>query len=481
MRRYVKRGIVQYNHAMRVRFLGAAQQVTGSMHLLETASGSVLIDCGFFQGKRDESRQRNAHLQAEAVKADVMMLTHAHIDHSGSIPTLVKHGFAGAIYTTPATRDLCAYMLRDSAKIQVQDAEYVNRKMWERQEPGWIPIEPLYDDADAVRAIEQITSIAYHRRFQVLPGVHATFLDAGHILGSAGILLEVTEGKKTRRIIFSGDIGRKNLPILRDPEYPNPGVDYVLMESTYGNRVHGDIQSMHDDLERVVGPTLARGGKVLIPAFAVGRTQEVIYALNHLKQAGRLPDVPVFIDSPLSVNVTSVFKLHPECFDEETRHFLDEHGEVFDFKGVRFVQSKEESMRLNDLKEPAIIIASSGMCEAGRIVHHLKNNIEDPRNTVIIVGYMAQHTLGRRLVEKRPKVKIFGVDRDVHCQIAVMNAFSAHADKSELLTYAMSCGTPKRTFLIHGEPDQQEPFQKHLVSLGRDCQIPAPGTTAELD
>jgi metallo-beta-lactamase family protein len=245
--------------------------------------------------------------------------------------------------------------------------------------------------------------------------------------------------------------------------------------------VHGDIKSMHDDLERVVKTTIARGGKCLIPAFAVGRTQEIIYALNHLKQEGRLPDVPVFIDSPLSVNVTSVFKLHPECFDEETRAFLDEHGEVFDFKGVRFVQSREESMRLNDLKEPAIIIASSGMCEAGRIVHHLKNNVGDPKNTVVIVGFQAQHTLGRRLVEKRPKVKIFGVERDVHCQVAVMNSFSAHADKTELMDYAMGCKDTKRIFLIHGEPDQQEPFSKQLVSLGRQCAIPSAGSVAELE
>jgi metallo-beta-lactamase family protein len=464
---------------MRVRFLGAAQQVTGSMHLLETREGSILIDCGLFQGRRDESREKNSHLPKEAVKADVMILTHAHIDHSGSVPTLVKQGFEGDIYATPATRDLCAHMLRDSAKIQMGDAEYLNKKF--ADDPNFKPVEPLYDDEDAVKAIGQFATRDYRRRWQVLPGVHATFLDAGHILGSAGVMIDVDEGKTKRRVVFSGDIGRKGLPILRDPEHPQRPVDYVLMESTYGNRVHGDIKSMHDDLERVVKETVQRGGKIIVPAFAVGRTQEVIYALNYLKREGRLPDIPVFVDSPLSVNVTEVFRVHPECFDKETRAFLDEHGEVFDFKGVRFVQSKDESIRLNSLKEPAIIIASSGMCEAGRVVHHLKNNIEDPKNTVMVVGFMAQHTLGRRLVEKRPRVRIFGVERDLRAQVVVMNSFSAHADKNELFAYARACGDTRRVFLIHGEPEQQEPFAAALNAAGQECTVPAPGTVVELD
>src|SRR5688572_362802 len=390
----------RYRRGMRVKFLGAAQTVTGSMHLLESTRGKILVDCGLFQGRRDESRRRNRNLPPEAVTADALILTHAHIDHSGSIPTLVKAGFRGAIYATPATRDLCAYMLRDAARIQEYDAKWMNRKF--ADDPDFTPVEPLYTEEDAVAALGLFVTVAYGRPFAPLPGITARFLDAGHILGSAEISLEV-DG---RHIVFSGDLGRKGLPILRDPEMPPVPVDYLLMESTYGNRVHGDIHSMHDDLERVVKQTAERGGKVIVPAFAVGRTQELVYSLNHLKRAGRLPDIPVFIDSPLSVNVTEVFKLHPDCFDEETRKFLEEHGEVFSFSGVRLVSKVEESMRLNDLAGPAIIISSSGMCEAGRILHHLRNNVEDPRNTIMIVGFMAQHTLGRRLVERRQRVKI---------------------------------------------------------------------------
>ena len=454
------------------------------MHRLDTDAGSILIDCGLFQGRREESRYKNTHLPREAIDADAMILTHAHIDHSGSIPTLVKHGFAGSIWATPATRDLCAYMLRDSAKIQEQDARYLNEKF--RDDPGFTPIEPLYDDEDAVAALTRFVGVGYHRRFEPLPGVHATFLDAGHILGSAGVMIEWTRrGKggvadRAMRVMFSGDIGRKDMPILRDPELPRPPVDAVLMESTYGNRAHGDIHGMHDELARVVGETVARGGKVIVPAFAVGRTQELIYALAQLVSQGRLPRVPVFIDSPLSVNVTGVFRLHPECFDAETRAHLDEHGDPFEFSGLRYVESREESIRLNSLRDPAIIIASSGMCEAGRVLHHLRNNCEDPRNTILIVGFMAQHTLGRRIVERRPKIRILGVERELHAQVRVMDAFSAHADKHDLREYAHAAGKQARFFLVHGEPESQEALQAQLRTDGFEVAAPSAGTVAEL-
>jgi metallo-beta-lactamase family protein len=459
---------------MQIRFLGAAQTVTGSMHRLETDSGSILIDCGLFQGRREESRQKNAHLPREAIEADALILTHAHIDHSGSIPTLCKRGFAGTIWATPATRDLCAYMLRDSARIQEQDARYLNEKFG--KDPDWKRIEPLYDDEDAVAALKRFVGVPYGRSFEPLPGVKASFLDAGHILGSAGVMIELNDHGTQRRVMFSGDIGRKNMPILRDPELPQPPVDVVLMESTYGNRVHGDIQSMHDDLARVVGETVARGGKVIVPSFAVGRTQEIIYALAQLVAQKRLPDVPVFIDSPLSVNVTSVFRLHPDCFDTETRAHLEEHGDPFEFAGLRYVSSREESIRLNDLRSPAVIIASSGMCEAGRVLHHIRNNCEDPRNTIMIVGFQAQHTLGRRIVEKRPRIKVLGVERDLHAQVRVMNAFSAHADKNDLRAYAHSCGKDTRIFLVHGEPESQEALQAQLRSDGLSVEMPEAGT-----
>ena len=465
---------------MQIRFLGAAQAVTGSMHRLETDAGSILVDCGLFQGRRDESRQKNSHLPREAIEADALILTHAHIDHSGSIPTLCKRGFSGTIWATPATRDLCAYMLRDSARIQEQDARYLNEKFG--ADPGWTRIEPLYDDEDAVAALKRFVGVPYARRFEPLPGVFATFMDAGHILGSAGVMIEWTRrgtggvADRQGRGMFSGDIGRAGMPILRDPELPGPPLDMVLMESTYGNRAHGDIHSMHDDLARVVGETIARGGKVIVPAFAVGRTQELIYALAQLVAEKRIPEVPVFIDSPLSVNVTGVFRLHPECFDAETRAHLDAHGDPFDFAGLRYVSSREESIRLNDLRSPAIIIASSGMCEAGRVLHHLRNNCENPKNTILIVGFMAQHTLGRRIVEKRPRIRILGVERDLHAQVKVMNAFSAHADKNDLRAYAHACGKDAHFCLVHGEPEPQEALQAQLRSDGLRCEMPTAGT-----
>jgi metallo-beta-lactamase family protein len=449
---------------MQVRFLGAAQEVTGSMHLVETPAGKILIDCGFYQGKRAEARERNERLPPEASGADVCILTHAHIDHSGSLPTLVKRGFRGQIWCTPATMDLASHLLRDSARIQVGDAEYLNKKFAE--DPEHVPIVPIYDEDDADRAISRFRTAAYDQKFEPLPGVKATFVDAGHILGSAQVVLEVS-GK---RLVFSGDLGRRGLPILRDPANPGPA-DFVFMESTYGNRVHAPIGQMHDDLARVVNDAAHKKGKVIIPAFSVGRTQEVVYALHQLYAESRIPELPMFVDSPLSVNVTKVFREHPECYDEETAAFVAKSGDPFSFSALKYVASKEESMRLNGLAGPAIIIASSGMCEAGRILHHLKNNVGDERNTVLIVGFQAQHTLGRRLVEKRPRVRILGVERDVFAKVVVLNAFSAHGDKNDLTEWARSRVGAKHLFLIHGEPDQQEPL---AAELGKKLPVSIP-------
>lgn len=460
---------------MQIRFLGAAGEVTGSMHLLETAHGSVLVDCGMFQGRREEAKQRNRQLPSQALSARALLLTHAHIDHAGSVPTLVKRGFVGKVFATPATGDLCSYLLLDSAHIQEADANYLNRKFGD--EPGWQEIQPLYDEDDAKLALERFDARPYDEEFEVLPGVRATFRDAGHILGSAEIVVEVAaEAGGPARILFSGDLGRKNLPILRDPEVPPRPFDYILMESTYGDRVHDDIASMNDELARVIGDTVRRGGQVIVPAFAVGRTQELIYALHQLKHEGRLPNIPVYIDSPLSVKVTEVFRRHPECFDAETRSFARANGAVFSFAGAHFITTREESMRLNQLRQPAVIIASSGMCEAGRVLHHLRNHIEDQRCTILIVGFQAQHTLGRRLVERRPRVRILGMEHDVAAHVHVMNGFSAHADKRELREFALACGQgAKRVFLVHGEPAQQEPLRATLENDGLQVAVPARG------
>jgi metallo-beta-lactamase family protein len=458
-----------------VRFLGAAREVTGSMHLVETPAGKILIDCGMHQGKRDESRERNRNLPKEAISADAVILTHAHIDHSGSLPTLVKAGFSGAIWSTTATRDLCAYLLRDSARIQEGDANFLNKKF--ADDPDWKPIQPIYDENDAIHALSRFMGVSYGMPFSPLPGVTARFLDAGHILGSAQVVLDLPGGK---RLVFSGDLGRRGLPILRDPELPGHA-DYLFMESTYGNRAHGSMKEMHDDLEKVIKEVCARKGKLIIPAFAVGRTQEIVYALNQLHKAARIPEIPIFVDSPLSVHATEVFKLHPECYDEETRHFVEANGDPFSFKSLRYIESREESMQLNEMRGPFIVISASGMCEAGRVLHHLRNAVESENNTILIVGFQAMHTLGRRLVERRPKVKILGVERDLFARVVVMNAFSAHGDKNDLRAYAHAAEGARRIFLIHGEPDQQEPLRDQLKSEGLDVQVPAAGDVAELD
>ena len=463
---------------MRLTFLGAAEEVTGSLLLVEVASGSIIVDCGMFQGRRHESRERNRRLPQGAIDADAAILTHSHIDHSGNLPTLAKSGFTGSIYGTPATFDLCAYMLRDSARIQAGDAAYLNRRF--AGDPSWDPVVPLFDEEDVLRALQQFVTIPYHRAFEPLPGVTARFFNSGHILGSAQVVLDLTENGRLRRLVVSGDLGRKGLPIIRDPETPPRPVDYLVMESTYGNRVHGSVKQMHDDLERVIKDTILRGGKVIVPAFAVGRTQELIYVLHELMEAGRLPPIPVFIDSPLALNVTEVFRSHPECFDAETRAFLEEHGDVFTFDGVKHARTREESMEIDRYPGPAIVISAAGMAEAGRILHHLSNHVEDERNTILIVGFMAQHTLGRRLVERRPRVKIWGVERDLRARVEVLNAFSAHADHDDLIAYAVACGDVRRVFLVHGEPEQQQPLAAALKERGIKTQVPRRGETVEL-
>lgn len=463
---------------MRLRFLGAAGEVTGSLLLVEVESGSIVIDCGMFQGRREESRRRNGRLPPEAVEANAAILTHAHIDHSGNLPSLVKAGFSGAIYTTFASSDLCRYMLRDSARIQESDAAYLNQKF--ARDPSFVPVVPLYDEQDVFAALERFVPLPYHESFEPLPGVVARLIDSGHILGSAQVVLDITENGRTRRLVVSGDLGRKGLPILRDPEAPPRPIDYLVMESTYGDRLHGSVDQMHDDLERVIQATLLRGGKVIVPAFAVGRTQELLYVLHELFRTGRLPEIPIFIDSPLAINVTEVFRTHPECYDAETRTFLSEHGDVFSFEGVRYTRTPAESMEINQHAGPAIIIAASGMAEAGRVLHHLRNHVSDERNTILIVGFMAQHTLGRRLVERRPTVKIWGVERELRAEVCVLDAFSAHADRDNLLAYVGSCGKLRRIFLVHGEPDQQGPLRDALNERGHHVEIPRRGETFDL-
>lgn len=440
---------------MKITFFGAAQTVTGSQHLLEVNGTRILLDCGLFQGKRSESYERNQRLPFDPGTVDVMVLSHAHIDHSGNIPNLVKRGFKGDIFTTHASYDLCGAMLMDSAHIQENDVEFVNRRRARQHEP---PIEPLYTKEDAKRSLNAFTSVPYHRSRQIAPGVMLTLFDAGHMLGSAIVVLEIEdrEAKRDVRLVFSGDLGRRNMPIIRDPEFITAGADILILESTYGDTTHPAYEDDAKQMERIIADTYRRGGQVIVPAFAVGRTQQIVYALHQLMVKGDLPPMPVFVDSPLAIDVTSVFRMHPECYDSEISDFLDKLGteDAFGFERLTYTRQVEQSKRLNFLTQPAIIIAASGMAEAGRILHHLKNRIEDPRTTVLFVGWQAPHTLGRRILERTPEVNIFGEPYHNRAHVVALNGFSGHADQPELIEWVGAMERrPQHTFLVHGEPD----------------------------
>jgi metallo-beta-lactamase family protein len=466
---------------MQIHFLGAAQTVTGSQHMISVNGSRILLECGLFQGKRREAFERNRDLPFDATSIDALVLSHAHIDHSGNIPNLVRNGFQGPIYTTFATRDLCSAMLRDSAYIQEQDAAYANKKRVRRGEP---PIEPIYTYDDAIASLEHFVSVGYDRAIPVAPGVRCTFLDAGHILGSATLFLEMEEpGQKPVRLLFSGDLGRDDMPILRDPT-PAPEADVLLIESTYGDRLHEPHEEATQKLRRLIGDTTDKGGKVVIPAFSVGRTQEIVYSLHRLANDGLLPDVPIFVDSPLAVNVTEVFRLHPECYDQEVRTFMNgaHHPDPFGFERLQYIRSVEDSKALNVLQGPAVIISASGMCEAGRIQHHLKHTIADPRNTVLIVSWQAPHTLGRRLVERQPVVKIFGEEFPLRARVEAINGYSAHADRDGLLDWARPIAPGlRRAFVVHGDPEPAAALAGDLGQLGaRNVSVPERGDVFQI-
>lgn len=464
---------------MKLQFLGAAQTVTGSMHLLTVNGSSVLLDCGLYQGKRAEAFERNRKLPFDATTIDAVVLSHAHIDHAGNLPNLVRSGFTGPIYATSATRDLSNVMLHDSAYLQERDVEYVNKQHKKRKEP---PVEPLYTSDDVAETVNQMVSVRYHQKVEVAEGVTVTFFDAGHVLGSAVTRIDVREGGRARTIGFTGDLGRKNMPILRDPD-PLGDVDFWISESTYGGRIHEPVTGMEDKLVEILKRTIDRGGKLIVPAFSVGKTQEFLYVLFTLNDSGRLPSVPIFVDSPLSVNTTEVFKTHPECFDKETLKYLLNNEDPFGFGRLKYIKSVDESKKLNDLNEPCVIIASSGMCEAGRILHHLANNIGDPRHTILVVGFMAEHTLGRRIVERDSQIKIFGEYYPLKAEVAIMNSFSAHAGQDELVDYTRTIDKKKlkQTFLVHGELPQAQQLSGKLAEAGYDkTVIPARGDVVEL-
>ncbi len=459
---------------MKIRFWGGARTVTGSKHLLTSGKQNLLLECGLFQGHRDEAEYTNRHFPFKARELDFCVISHAHIDHVGNVPNLVKHGFSGPVVMTKGSVALARLLLMDSAHIQVSDVKYVNKK---RRKRGESPKKPIYNIGDARESLRRIEGVHYARR-KNLGNFKVILHDAGHILGSALVDIEV-EGK---RILFTGDLGRRKMPIIRDPVQAAEA-DFLIMEATYGNRLHGDYENMAERLAGIVNRVYERGGRIIIPAFAVERSQEIIYTLNQLRQTGRLPDIPVFVDSPLATKVTDVFRNYPQYYDEEAMKMLNGHNRPFDFPGLRYTDSVEESKALNRHDEPCIIISASGMCEAGRVLHHLKHVVEDERNLILLVSFQARHTLGRRIAERRPRVRIYGEEYDLQAEVEVMDEFSAHADQKGLLHYVSQMNLPrlKKVFLVHSELEAAQALVQPLLDLGvREVFIPEKGDEFEL-
>jgi metallo-beta-lactamase family protein len=464
-----------------LQFLGAAQSVTGSKHLLRTSRASVLLDCGLFQGRRRETFARNRDLPLDPRALDAVVLSHAHIDHSGALPVLCRGGFAGPIYATPATADLCAPMLMDAAMLQESDARHIQRLIERGADVD--PVEPLFGQEDVIAVLGQLVGLPYHRPQIIAPGLALRFLEAGHVLGSAIVVLDIEDEGRRTRLAFTGDLGRQHMPILRDPEVPTE-VESLVTESTYGDRLHEPIEQTGEGLAVAIRRTCERGGKVVIPAFALERAQELIYQLKLLRSSGKIPAVPVFVDSPLTVKLTDVFRLHPECFDRAARQLLQQASSPFEFEGLRYLSDVQDSKDIDADDRPAVIIAGSGMCEGGRVLHHLRAIIGDPRSTIVIVGFQAQHTLGRRLVERRSEVRIFGLMHDRRAEVVVLNGFSAHADQNDLATFAEETrrrGPLRQVFLVHGEPGPQKALMAELGRRGfPDVRAPAPGDRVQL-
>ena len=460
---------------MEIQFIGAAQTVTGSQHLLFINGKKILLDCGLYQGKRKEAFEINRTFKHSPSEIDVILLSHAHIDHCGKIPGLVKNGFNGHIYTTAATVDLCQIMLRDSAHLQERDI-YVVNKIRKKQHKN--PFEPLYDFDDVEKAMDQFIGVQYSRAIEVAPGVMATYWDAGHILGSAGILLEINENGKNYRIGFSGDIGRSNMPIIRNPNVLRD-LDLLIMESTYGNRLHAVADEVEEEVATTVKSVVERGGKIIIPSFAVGRTQLLVYVLHKLFDQNRIPVIPIYVDSPLAVEATKIYQTHPECYDRETyRIFIQSNQDPFGFGRLTYIKNVEQSKELNDKQEPCIIISASGMAEGGRVLHHLANNIENKKNLILFVGYAAAHTLARKIIDGETEVNIFGEAHKVKAEVKAMDYFSAHADQGELIDYLRlnDKNRLKNVFLVHGEEEQALPFREKLLQKGfKNVVFPSSG------
>jgi metallo-beta-lactamase family protein len=466
---------------MKLTFWGAAGTVTGSAHMLDADGKRYLLDFGAYQGRRKDADARNRDLPAPAESIDAVILSHAHIDHSGNLPYLVKRGFQGPIYTTPATIDLCRAMLRDTAHIQEKDAEFVNKRRNHGKGGGNGPVEPLFTMEDAERTMPLFRPVPYYQPQALSDTLDYECFDAGHILGSSCVVVHHRENGRDVRLAYSGDVGRPHTPIIRDPDTMPPS-DYLIMESTYGGRLHKDNSHVLNKLAETIARTAKRGGKVIVPAFAVGRTQTLVTLLHQLANEGRVPNIPIFVDSPLAVDITEVFRNHPECYDDEIRRYLNNHEDPFGFRRLTYIREASESKKLNDLHGPFVVISASGMCEQGRILHHLRNSIEDPRNTILVTGFMAENTLGRKLVDKWQEVNIFGEPMRVRAEISSLDELSGHADQKELLAWLKPQAPHLRqVFLVHGEPSQQETLARLIRSEYRlNVVIPQPCQSFEL-
>jgi metallo-beta-lactamase family protein len=466
---------------MYLQFHGAADEVTGSLHRLHVGGVDIALDCGLFQGHRAEANRYNREVPDWAISAHALVLSHAHLDHSGNIPTLVRRGFSGNLFCTPATRDLCSVMLRDAAMIQDQDARYINKHNQRNGSPE--RVQPLYDVEDAERAVSMMISVPLHRPMLVAPSVWVTFHDSGHVLGSALVAIDVEEAGRKVRLLFTGDLGREELPLLRSPEVV-AGVQVLLMESTYGDRDHPSMASLDAELGQIVATTIGRGGRVYIPTFALERAQEVLFSLERLHERGLLPRVPIYIDSPLAIAITEIYKLHPEGLSPDVRQRILARNDPFSPPGLRYISEIADSRRLQAESDPCIIIAGSGMCEGGRILHHFSRALAREKNSVVIVGFMAQHTLGRRLLEGRPRAKVFGVERDVRASIHSLSGLSAHAGQSDLVAFAKAtavAGQLERVLLVHGEPSARATLAGRLSeSLGVPVLRPIKGQVIQL-
>lgn len=457
------------------KFLGGVRTVTGSSHLLTTPKSQVLIDGGLFYGHREEFYRVNTTFSYRLPKVQAMLLSHAHIDHCGNIPTLLTHGLRSKIYTTSATRDLCKLMLADSARVQEEDFRYLkklaHRSKNRRERQAEHFRGPLYNERDALRSITKFRPLHYGQRFKITHDVTATFYDAGHILGASVILLEVRMPRKTLRIGYAVDLGRKDLPMLNDPTVLKD-LDYLVLESTYGGRKHAPIPEAKEKLREAINRTIGRRGKIIIPAFALERTQEVVYYISELLKERAIPEIPIYVDSPLAVKITDVFRRNVHYMNTEVKDKIRKEESPFDFLQLRYVQDQRESKALNNDKRPMIILAGSGMCEAGRVLHHLKNNITESRNTVLVVGYMAQNTLGKRIVDRERSVRIYGLEYELNAEVVVINALSGHADSDDLLRYALETAPSRQIYLVHGDEEQTKLLSENLGSHGLDCCIP---------